>query len=124
MTRRIVLASSAPAGAAAPAVLAAAIPNPTWRSDSAGTGTMITKGGALNAPVGLIMAPNGDVLTVNGGNGLIVETTPSGTQVAKKMLGSSGSPPGAGALFGLVLAPHNAGVYYVDDAVNTMRLLY
>jgi hypothetical protein len=40
------------------------------------------------------------------------------------MLDSSGSPPGSGALFGLVLAPHNAGVYYVDDAVNTMRLLH
>jgi len=101
-----------------------AIPNATWRSNSAGTGTTITMGGALNTPLGLIMAPNGDVLTVNGGNGLIVETTPSGTQVAKKMLDSSGSPPGSGALFGLVLAPHNAGVYYVDDAVNTMRLLH
>ena len=101
-----------------------AIPNATWRSNSAGTGTTITKGGWLNTPLGLIMAPNGDVLTVNGGNGLIVETTPSGTQVAKKMLDSSGSPPGSGALFGLVLAPHNAGVYYVDDAVNTMRLLH
>jgi hypothetical protein len=101
-----------------------AIPNATWRSNSAGTGTTITKGGWLNTPLGLIMAPNGDVLTVNGGNGLIVETTPSGTQVAKKQLDSSGSPPGAGALFGLVIAPHNAGVYYVDDAVNTMRLLH
>jgi len=101
-----------------------AIPNATWRSTSAGTGTAITKGGSLNTPLGLIMAPNGDVLTVNGANGLIVETTPSGTQIAKKALDSSGSPPGAGALFGLVLAPHNAGVYYVDDAVNTMRLLH
>ncbi|HET7245442.1 MAG TPA: hypothetical protein VFJ07_11475 [Streptosporangiaceae bacterium] len=101
-----------------------AIPGATWRSSSAGTGTTITKGGALNTPLGLIIAPNGDVLTVNGGNGLIVETTPSGNQVAKKMLDSSGSPPGAGALFGLALAPHNAGVYYVDDAVNTLRLLH
>ena len=64
------------------------------------------------------------MFTVNGGNGLSVETAPSGNQVAKKMLDSSGSPPGAGALFGLALAPHNAGVYYVDDAVNTLRLLH
>jgi len=101
-----------------------AIPSATSRSTSAGTGTMITKGGALNTPLGLTIAPNGDVLTVNGGNGLIVETTPSGTQVAKKFLDSSGSPPGAGALFGLAIAPANAGVYYVDDAVNTLRLLH
>ena len=101
-----------------------AIPNAASRSSSAGTGTKITSGGALNTPLGLIMAPNGDVLTVNGGNGLIVETTPSGMQVAKKMLDSSGSPPGAGALFGLALAPDHAGVYYVDDAANTLRLLH
>jgi hypothetical protein len=101
-----------------------AIPNAASRSNSAGTGTMITSRGALNTPLGLILAPNGDVLTVNGGNGLMVETTPSGMQVAKKMLDRSGSPPGAGALFGLALAPANAGVYYVDDAVNTLRLLH
>jgi hypothetical protein len=101
-----------------------AIPRAASRSNSAGTGMKITSGGALNTPLGLILAPNGDVLTVNGGNGLIVETTPSGMQVAKKMLDSSGSPPGAGALFGLALAPANAGVYYVDDAVNTLRLLH
>ena len=101
-----------------------AIPGATSRSTSAGTGTMITKGGELNTPLGLTIAPNGDVLTVNGGNGLIVETTPSGNQVAKKVLDSSGSPPGAGALFGLAVAPSNKGVYYVDDAVNTLRLLH
>ena len=101
-----------------------AIPGAVRRPNSAGTGTKITSGGALNTPLGLIIAPNGDVLTVNGGNGLMVETSPSGMQVAKKMLDSSGSPPGAGALFGLALAPNNAGVYYVDDAVNTLRLLH
>ena len=101
-----------------------AIPNATMRSTSAGTGTRITRGGALNTPLGLILAPNGNVLTVNGGNGLIVETTPSGNQVAKKVLDASGSPPGAGALFGLAVAPSNKGVYYVDDAVNTLRLLH
>ena len=101
-----------------------AIPGAAFRASSAGTGRVVTSGGALNTPLGLIIAPNKNVLTVNGGNGLIVETTPSGRQVAKKMLDSSGSPPGAGALFGLGVAPNNAGVYYVDDAVNTLRLLH
>jgi len=101
-----------------------AIPGAASRMNSAGTGRVVTSGGALNAPLGLTIAPNRDVLTVNGGNGLIVETTPSGMQIAKKMLDSSGSPPGAGALFGLGVAPNNAGVYYVDDAVNTLRLLH
>ena len=64
------------------------------------------------------------MLTVNGGDGQIVETTPAGMQVAHRFLDTSGSPPGAGALFGLAVAPHGAGLYYVDDAVNTLRLLH
>ncbi len=73
---------------------------------------------------GLAIAPNGDVLTVNGGDGKLVETTAAGMQVAHRMLDSSGSPPGAGALVGLALAPHASGIYYVGDAVNTLRLLH
>jgi hypothetical protein len=101
-----------------------AIPDAMTRPVSAGTGTVVTSGGSLNTPLGLTIAPNGDVLTVNGGDGLIVETTPSGTQVAKKFLDHSGNPPGSGALFGLALTPDNSGLYYVDDAVNTLRLLH
>jgi hypothetical protein len=100
------------------------IRNAVSRHTSAGTGKVLTSGGALNAPLGLTIAPNGDVLTVNGGNGKIVETTRSGMQVASRFLDRSGSPPGNGALFGLGVAPHAAGVYYVDDATNTLRLLH
>jgi len=101
-----------------------AIRNAVTRRTSAGTGALLTSGGALNAPLGLTIAPNGNVLTVNGGNGKIVETTPSGKQIDSRFLDRSGSPAGAGALFGLALAPHGRGVYYVDDAVNTLRLLH
>jgi hypothetical protein len=101
-----------------------AIPHAVTRHTTAGTGSVVTVNGALNAPLGLAIAPGGDVLTVNGGNGLIVETTPGGAQVAKRLLDSSGSPKGAGALFGLAIAPHGAGVYFVDDATNTLRLLH
>lgn len=101
-----------------------AIPNAVFRHSSAGTGAVVTSGGKLNVPLGLILAPNGNVLTVNGGDGRIVETTPGGMQVASRFLDKSGSPPGAGALFGLALTPKGNGVYYVDDAVNTLRLLH
>jgi DNA-binding beta-propeller fold protein YncE len=80
-------------------------------------------GGLLSGPLGLAVAPDGDVLTVNGGNGRIVETTPGGAQIATRFLDRSGSPPGSGALFGLAVAPQGQGVYYVDDAANTLRLL-
>jgi hypothetical protein len=44
-------------------------------------------------------------------------------QVQKVQLDSSGSPAGAGALFGL--APVGSdNVYFVDDATNTLALLH
>jgi sugar lactone lactonase YvrE len=100
------------------------IPHAATRMSSAGTGFVLTSGGKLNGPLGLTIAPNGDVLTVNGGKGLIVETTAGGAQVAHFFLDKSGSPPGAGALFGLAVAPSGRGVYYVDDATNFLRLLH
>jgi hypothetical protein len=101
-----------------------AIPRAVTRMTSAGTGTVVTSGHFLNGPLGLAIAPNGDVLTVNGGNGRIVETTPGGAQVAHRFLDTSGSPPGSGALFGLAVAMHSSGVWFVDDAANTLRLLH
>jgi hypothetical protein len=94
------------------------------RMTSAGTGTVLTSGGKLSSPLGMTIAPNGDVLSVNGGDGRIVETSPAGVQVASRFLDRSGSPPGSGALFGVTLAPAGTGVYYVDDAANTLRLLH
>ena len=101
-----------------------AIPAALVRPNSAGTGRVVTTGGTLNTPLGLAIAPNGHVLTVNAGDGNIVETTPAGKQVASFLLDSSGSPPGAGALFGLAVTPNAKGVYYVDDAVNTLNLFH
>jgi hypothetical protein len=45
-------------------------------------------------------------------------------QIDQRFLDKSGSPPGSGALFGLALTPGADGIYYVDDAVNTLRLLH
>jgi hypothetical protein len=101
-----------------------AIPAALFRRTSAGIGRVVTRGGALNGPLGLALAPRGDILTVNANDGLIVETTPGGRQVATRLLDNSGSPPGSGALFGLALAPRASGIYYVDNAVNTLRLLF
>jgi len=101
-----------------------AIRHALTRMTSGGTGAVLTSGGKLNAPLGMTIAPNGDVLSVNGGDGRIVETSPAGMQVASRFLDRSGTPPGGGALFGVTLAPAASGVYYVDDAVNTLRLLH
>ena len=102
----------------------AAIPDALFRHGSAGTGVTVSKNGAISAPLGLVTAPNGDILTVNSANGNLVETTPGGAQVSVKVLDTSGSPAGAGALFGLAVAPCGRGVYFVDDAANTLDLLH
>jgi hypothetical protein len=102
----------------------AGIPDAVFRGFSAGVGFTLTRGHHLNSELGLVVAPGGDILTVNGGNGNLVETTPSGAQIAVRRLDSSGSPPGAGALFGLVVKPGHDAVYFVDDATNTMDLLH
>jgi len=99
----------------------AAIPDPVLRDSSAGTGADVTRGGSLNDPLGLTVAPNGNILTVNGDNGFLVETTPDGDQINRTLLDSSGTPPGNGALFGLVPDPGH-GLFYVDDATNTLNL--
>jgi hypothetical protein len=101
----------------------AAIPDPLTRLTSAGTSVTVTQGGALNDPLGLTVAPNGNILTVNGNNGFLVTTTPQGIQISKTLLDSTGNPPGAGALFGLVMVP-GTGLYYVDDASNTLNLFH
>jgi len=102
----------------------AAIQDALFRIHSAGTGSTVTRNHAIKGPLGLVIAPNGDILTVNSLNGNLVETTPSGAQVSVKTLDKSGSPAGAGALFGLAVKPFGTGVYFVDDATNTLDLLH
>ncbi|MFF2662910.1 hypothetical protein ACFVUH_36855 [Kitasatospora sp. NPDC058032] len=101
-----------------------AIPNALTRQDSAGIGRVITSGGALNGPLGLALTPRGDILTVNGGDGNIVETTPAGRQVAVKQINNEGTPPGAGALFGLALDLDQDAVYFVNNADNALDVLH
>jgi NHL repeat len=97
----------------------AVIPFALRRWDPAGDGgTTVSMGGALNGPLGLTLAPNGNILSVNSGDGNIVETTPFGRQVASPQI----DPAGAGALFGLTLAPNGHGVLFVDDSGNNLDL--
>lgn len=78
--------------------------------------------GALNDPLGLAIARNGNILTTNGNDGNLVEITPGGHQVATKMIDNTGL--GAGTLFGLGVAPHSKGIYFVNDGNNMLDLLH
>ena len=99
-----------------------AIPNALTRTTAAaGGGTTVTQGGHLKQPLGMVLAPNGNILTTNAGDGNMVETTPAGHQL---LVRTADTKTGAGSLFGLVIAPSGNGIYYVDDGDNTLRLLH
>jgi len=101
----------------------AAISDAASRSSDDGTGQTVTKKKNLMGPLGLAIAPNGDILTVNSGNGDIVETTPKGMQVADETIDLS-TPGGAGGdLFGLAVSLDGSAVYYVNDGNNMLYRL-
>ncbi|MGI9092170.1 MAG: hypothetical protein ACR2FF_01700 [Mycobacteriales bacterium] len=82
----------------------------------------ITAGAPLNGPLGLAIAPNGDLLTVNGADNNIIELTRTGAVVAERDLDPT-DPPG-GALFGLAVTAFPGAVYYVNDDTNTLNVLH
>jgi hypothetical protein len=93
----------------------------TRTTPAAKGGTVLTEGGHLKEPLGMVLAPNGNIVTSNGGDGNMVETTPAGRQVAVR---TADEKTGAGALFGLTVAPEGKGIYFVDDGENTLKLLH
>ncbi len=100
----------------------AAIPFAAFRFFPAtGGGITVTAGDQLMGPLGLTLAPNGDLLTVNSGNGNGVEVTPTGFQFPAVQFDPANA---AGDLFGLTVAPNGHGVLFVDDGSNTLQLLH
>jgi hypothetical protein len=99
----------------------AAIPNALFRFFPSRQGFTASSGGDLNAPLGLSLRPDHQIVAANGGDGNLVEIRPFTGKQAEKLVDNSGNPPGAGALFGLFATDH--GVYFVDDAANTFNLL-
>ncbi len=96
-----------------------AVPNAKTRTTPVKKGLLVSDGKKINGPLGLTLAPNGDVLVANGGNGDIVEVTRAGKQVAQFL-----ATGGGGSLFGLELTPGKHGIYFVNDSDNTLRLAH
>jgi hypothetical protein len=93
----------------------------TRTTPAAKGGTVLTAGGHLKEPLGMVLAPNGNIVTSNGGDGNMVETTPAGQQVAVQ---TADKKTGAGSLFGLAIPPDGKGIYFVDDGENALMLLH
>ena len=103
-----------------------AIPQALTRTDSAGTGTTLSSGGQLANPLGMTLAPNGDLLAANATNGKIVEVTSSGKQVGEyyAIQDVGQDPPGNGDLFDLAINQAGTGVLFVKDDTNTLALVH
>lgn len=85
-----------------------------------GAGRTVTEGGDLEDPLGMALAPNGNILTANGGeNSKIVETSPAGSEVA-----SFDTEVGEGGLFGLAVTLDQHGILFVNDNENELNLLH
>jgi hypothetical protein len=100
-----------------------AIPNAVTRTDSAGTGKVVTKDGLLSWPLAMVFTPAGHLLVCNGKDGQLVEVDPAaGKQIYSQWIDSdqAQSPPGNGDLFGIALTPDGQGFYYVEDDMNTL----
>jgi len=92
-----------------------AIPQALTRtSPVTAVGGTLSTGGALNAPLGMAIAPNGNLVVVNGNDGNAVEITPAGKQVATKTLIKNG----AGDLFGIITTP--TGLIIANDGINAL----
>jgi hypothetical protein len=90
-----------------------------------GGGTTVAKGGPLSDPLGLTIAPDGDIISVNGADGRVMETAPTGRHPAVRNV----IPNGGGDLFGVAVAPDHTSLYLVDDAgsgasANSLGLLH
>ncbi|HSZ31482.1 MAG TPA: hypothetical protein VK784_17205 [Pseudonocardiaceae bacterium] len=94
-----------------------AIPQATTRTTAqVATAGLLSAGGALDAPLGMTLAPDGDLVVVNGNNGNAVEITPAGRQLTTKTLVRNG----AGDLFGIITTPD--GIVAVNDGTNALEV--
>jgi hypothetical protein len=94
-----------------------AIPQALTRTDSVtAAASTVSAGGALSAPLGMTLAPNGDLVVVNGNNGNAVEITPAGRQLTTRTLIKNG----AGDLFGIITIPGGDDLLVANDGTNAL----
>jgi hypothetical protein len=102
-----------------------AISDAVTRNTSAATGSVLTSGGQLANPLGMALAPDGDLLVANATNGKIVEVTQSGEQAGEYYADDDigQEPPGQGDLFDVAVSQAGTGILFVNDATNTLEEL-
>jgi hypothetical protein len=106
-----------------------AVSNAEFSGGQSGKGKLIFSNSHLRGPLGLAIAPNGDLLAANGDavnadpmnlqNSEIVEFTPTGHFVTEFQV-----DPGAGGAFGLAVGTEGNKTLFaaVDDVTNTLDI--
>jgi uncharacterized protein (TIGR03118 family) len=104
-----------------------AIPNAAFTTRNEGTGRMIFQDPHLRGPLGLVLAPNGDLIAANGDAvnadptqpSELVEFTPQG-----QFVGQFPVDPGTGGAFGLAVTNDNGVLRLaaVDDVTNSLEI--
>jgi sugar lactone lactonase YvrE len=109
-----------------PANAVVAVPDALTRTSPDARATVVSSGGQLANPLGLTLAPDGDLLAANATNGKIVEITTAGKQVGEyyAIRNTGQEPPGSGDLFGIAIDQAGTGVLFVKDDENTLALLH
>lgn len=104
-----------------------AVADAATRTDSAGTGRVVTSDGLLKRPLAMAMTPGGHLLVMNGLNGQVVEIdAATGKQITARWIDANKAqtPPGSGDLFGIAMTPDGNGFYFVMDEVNSLALAH
>jgi hypothetical protein len=102
----------------------ARIPDAVFRGrpfDAGANAATVSTDSHLNGPLGLVLAPNGDLLAANAGDNNLVELTQGGKFVTARNVDTVDAQ--GGALFGLAATAHPKAVYFVNDATNTLNVL-
>jgi hypothetical protein len=102
------------------------IPDALTGPGSSSSGATLSEGGQLAHPLGLVVAPDGDLLATNATNGKIVEITPTGRQVGEYYADQDQDqdPPGRDQLFGLAVDQAGTGVLFTKGEADTLALLH
>jgi DNA-binding beta-propeller fold protein YncE len=103
------------------------ISNAAFRSESAGKGKLVFADPHLRGPLGLVLLPDGNLITANGDSinadstqtSELVEFTPSG-----KFVGETSIDPGAAGAFGIAAEVTGDDTVFaaVDDNTNTLKV--
>jgi hypothetical protein len=103
------------------------ISNALFRSGSSGKGSLVFTNSHLRGPLGLVLLPDGNLITANGdainGNPAqpseLVEFTPTG-----HFVGETPVDPAQGSAFGMAVEVNGDQVSFaaVDDGINTLKI--